>query len=162
MEYPNLNDMDNPIVTMKLEAGWTAEKATWQKPVGFEFNDYKNKFIPETYGYNLSDEKGEERGEYGLIGRYHNSDASSFPNHIQSTSVVYEGPTVLGKGVIYLLKLDLPKELRTKDKDYYLMYYALVPIENEHLAYNLTLKVPEGQSQEATLDAMKKLLGADR
>lgn len=161
IEYHNLNNMSNPIVSMKLKDGWTAEKYTWKKPDDFEFNDYKNKFVTETYEYNLFNEKKEQIGEFGLRGWYHNNDGSSFPNHRQSTIVRYKGSTKIGNGTIYLLKLDLPREQVAKEKDYFLEYYALIPIKNEHLAYNFILKVPENQNPEETLSAMKKILGAD-
>lgn len=161
IEFLNLNNESNLKVSMTLKEGWTATRLTWENPQGFEYNEYKNKFITELYEYYIYNENKEEIGRFGFIGWYHNSDSSSFPNHRQSTIIRYKGPTKIGNGTIYLLKLDLPREQTTKDKNYFLEYYALIPIKYEHLSYNFTLKVPENQNPEEILLIMKKILGAD-
>lgn len=66
--------------------------------------------------------------------------------------------TKLGKGKIYLLQLDLPKDERTKDRNSFQEYYAILPINNENLAYNFYLKVPYNENVNDTLETMKDIL----
>lgn len=158
IEYPNLNNESNLKVTMPLKEGWTATRLTWERPQDFEYNEIKNKPITEFYEYYIYNEKKEEIGWFGTIGRYHDSDNSSFPNHLQFKDVRYNGPTRFGRGKIYLLQLDLPKDERTKDRDSFREYYALIPINGENIAYNFYLKVPEKENVNDTLDSMKDIL----
>lgn len=158
IEYPNLNNENNQKVTMPLKEGWTATRLTWERPKDFEYNEIKNKFITEFYEYYIYNEKKEEIGWFGTIGRYHDTDNSSFPNHLQFKDIRYKGMTKLGKGKIYLLQLDLPKDERTKDRDSFMEWYAIVPINNESLAYNFYLKVPYNEKVNDTLEIMKDIL----
>lgn len=78
IEYPNLNNENNQKVTMPIKEGWTVTKLTCKKPQEFEYNEYKNKSITESYEYYIYNEKKEEIGWFGIIGRYHGTDDSSF------------------------------------------------------------------------------------
>lgn len=164
IEMPNLNDANNRIVKMNLKEGWAATQVITKKAEGFDYNDKKNKSINEISEYIIYDEKKQEIGWLGDISVYKGHEKSAFPNHMQWRKKVYEGNTKLGSGEIYLLKLDLFDMQKTKDKDSFYQYYALIPIYNEELAYNFFINIPyEAYNGERTdiLGIMKDILGAE-
>ena len=156
IEYPNLNSEDKNKLTMQLKEGWTAKRITWEKPQNYEMNDSKNKSMTETFEYYIYNENKDEIGWFGIIGRY--GEDSGFPDHLQLKDVRYKGMTKLGLGKIYFLKLDLPGDKSTNNRNGFYEYYSIVPINNENAAYNFYLKVPDKEKGMDTLELMKDII----
>jgi hypothetical protein len=79
-------------------------------------------------------------------------------NHCIITDTIYQGETKIGKGAIYLLECDLPDDQVTGRYSTYDMVYALIPIQNEILAYNISLFVPLGEEYDNYIEIMKEML----
>jgi hypothetical protein len=79
-------------------------------------------------------------------------------NHAQIKEKVYSGETVLGKGDIYIVDCDLPRDRQTNGHTTYDEIYAWIPVEGEQLAYNLAIDVPVGEKTEDYLILVKKML----
>lgn len=67
--------------------------------------------------------------------------------------------TVLGQGEIFILDCDImPREMRTEEYSTFDMVYVWIPIEDEALAYNLSISVPLGEKEDEYIDMVKKML----
>ncbi len=172
IEIENLNDEKNSKVILSLAEGWYARKLIFDRTANLEYNAEKNKQIEEVYHYEIYNEmKKDDFNHYGIEGlagefyiqNYYRDQPEStrFPNHCQVKNKVYTGDTVLGEGEIFILDCDLPRELRTEKYSTYDRVYVWIPIENEALAYNLSINVPLGEKDEDYVEMAKTLLKAD-
>ena len=172
IEIENLNDEKNAKVVLSLPEGWYARKLIFDRTANLEYNAEKNKQIEEVYHYEIYNEmKKDDFNHYGIEGlagefyiqNYYRDQPEStrFPNHCQVKNKVYTGDTVLGEGEIFILDCDLPRELITEKYSTYDRVYVWIPIENEALAYNLSINVPLGEKDEGYVEMLKKLLKAD-
>ena len=67
--------------------------------------------------------------------------------------------TLLGKGEIFVLDCDiLSEELKTDAFSTYELVYVWIPIENEELAYNLSISVPLSEDNEKYVEMVKGIL----
>lgn len=172
MEIENLNDENNSKVIIDLPEGWYAKEKIFEKAPSFEYNAEKNKHIKKvssfeiynsakTDKYNLYGDKG-LAGEFYIQAYYRDQPESTrFPNHCSVKSRVYSGETVLGQGEIFILDYDLPREMRTEEYSTYDMVYVWIPIEDEALAYNLSIYVPLGEKEDEYIEMVKKMLNAN-
>lgn len=168
----NMNDPENAKTTLLLPADWHAKEYIRDIVPGFEFQSNKNKTIKKSYDYEIykntlcADDynfytKGFV-GQFSMPGYYREeSETARFPNHSVVKSRVFAGKTSLGQGEIYILDCDLPKDERTKKHSTYERVYAWIPIENESMAYNLSLDVPLDENSGKYVDIIKKMLGAE-
>lgn len=172
MEIENLNDENNSKVIIDLPEGWYAKEKIFEKAPSFEYNAEKNKHIKrvssfeiynsaKTDKYNLYGDKG-LAGEFYIQAYYRDQPESTrFPNHCSVKSRVYSGETVLGQGEIFILDYDLPREMRTEEYSTFDMVYVWIPIEDEALAYNLSIYVPLGEKEDEYIEMVKKMLNAN-
>lgn len=172
IEIENLNDEKNSKVILSLAEGWYAKKLIFDKAAEFEYNTEKNKQIKEVYRYEIYNSMEKDKFNHydieGLAGEFYvqnyyrdQPESTRFPNHCQVKGKVYTGDTVLGEGEIFILDCDLPRELRTEKYSTYDRVYVWIPIENEALAYNLSINVPLGEKDEDYVEMAKTLLKAD-
>lgn len=172
LKIENLNDEDNSKVILNLPEGWYAKELIYHKAPDFEFNTDKNKQIKKISSFEFYNSmkivKLNQYGTKGLVGEFYTPsyyrdqlEISRFPNHSQVKDRVYSGRTILGQGEIFILAYDLPKEMRT---DKYItcdVVYAWIPIDNESLAYNLSISVPLGEKDDDYIEMVKKMLNAN-
>jgi hypothetical protein len=139
----NLNGQNpKPTVKLELPLGWT-----W---TSFSYNNGPKQY----YVYN---ENSEQIGEFIHIGRISDSDNGFLPNHSQ-TKGIYTINTKFGKGSIYLLDLDLPKEERTAEHSTHMVVYTLIPIRDQLESYNFVLNVPLNEKAETYINIVEKIL----
>lgn len=171
IDIENLNDKKNSKVLINLPYGWYAKELIFDKASNFEFNAEKNRQIKKIYSFefynSMKMDKFNQYGVRGLAGEFYSQgyyrdqpESSRFPNHSQVKSMVYTGKTMLGEGEIFILDCDLPKEMRTDEFTTYDMVYAWIPIENEALAYNLSISVPLGEKDVEYIEMVKTMLRA--
>jgi hypothetical protein len=172
IEIENLNDENNSRVVITLPEVWHAKEVIFEKAPSFEYSAEKNKHIKkvsrfdiynstEADKYNLYGDKG-LAGEFYVQGYYRDQPESTrFPNHCSVKSTVYSGEMVLGQGEIFILNCDLPKEKRTEEYSTFDMVYVWIPIEDEALAYNLSISVPPGEKGDEYTDMVKEMLNAN-
>lgn len=165
----NLNDPENAKTTLQLPANWHAKEYISDIAPGFEFQSNKNKLIKKNYVFDIyknsisADDynfytKGHV-GEFNLLGYYRDEpERARFPNHCAVKSKVFSGKTNLGQGEIFILDCGLPKDERTKKRSTYEELYAWIPIDNEPLAYNLSLDVPLDENSSKYVDIIKRIL----
>lgn len=168
----NMNDENNADVTLKLPEGWYAKGYISDKAEGFEFEMPKNQHISKVWMYDLYNANA-KRTDFYKYGIDDSSGTFNLPsyyrehpenilmrNHAQIKEKVWSGQTILGKGDIYIVDCDLPREKRTEDRTTYDEIYAWIPVEGEQLAYNLAIDVPVDEKTEDYLTMVKKILGA--
>jgi hypothetical protein len=172
IEIINMNGEDNSKINLKLPKDWYATKYIYDIVPEFQFNAEKNKKIKKTYNFNIYNGKDMNKfnlygtkgvaGTFEMLGYYRDQSESThgFPNHSQLKSKVFSGKTALGQGEIFILDCDLVKELRTEKYTTYDVVYALIPIENENLAYNLAVSVPLGEKDDNYIQMVKRILEA--
>jgi hypothetical protein len=172
IEIENLNEDKNSKVVLNMPEDWSAKELIFDKAPDFEFNMEKNKQIKKLHDFefynSMKMDKYKQLQMDGIAGRidmpsYYRdeSERARFPNHSQVKTRVYSGDTVLGQGEIFILDCDLPKELRTEKYTTYDMVYVWIPIDNEALAYNLTIGVPLGEKDDDYIEMVKTLLKAN-
>lgn len=165
----NINDPENAKTTLQLPADWHAKEYIRDITSGFEFQSDKNKQIKKSYEFeiyknNISDDdynfytKGLV-GRFNMLGYYRDQpERARFPNHCVVKSKVFSGKTNLSQGEIFILDCDLPKDERTKKRSTYEEVYAWIPIDNEPLAYNLSLDVPLDENSSKYVGIIEKML----
>lgn len=170
IEIMNLNDEQNAAVVLSLPEGFNVKSLAFPKAPNFEYQADKNKAIDTVYSFEIHSTANKSKfrfyGAEGLAGWFYDTsyyrskpEASRFPNHSAVKEKVYEGNTVLGKGEIFILDCDiLQEELKTGELSTYELIYAWIPIENEDLAYNLTISVPLGESSGVYAELVKNML----
>lgn len=157
LEIDNLNQNKKSVLT--LPSGWHAKKATYEIGDSFKFKQDKNKGIQKLYSYEIFDEKNVSLGSLEFLGYYSDQpNGAALPNHSLVTKTLYTGGTKLGSGIIYLLNSDLPKEQVTEKYSTYDQVYAVIPIQNEELAYKLSISIPLGEDDSKYIEIMKKML----
>ena len=173
IEIENLNDENNSKVVINLPEGWYAKELIFEKAPPFEYNAEKNKHIKKVRSFKIYSSTNKKKfniyGDEGLFGEFYEQayyrdqpESTRFPNHCSVKSSVYSGETVLGMGEIFILECDIvPKEMRTDEYSTYEMVYVWIPIEEEALAYNLSMSVPPGEKADEYLDMVKKMLNAN-
>ena len=170
IEIFNMNDEQNATVVLSLPEGFSVRKLTFPKAPNFEYQAEKNKGIDTVYSFEIQKTTKKDSFRFydtdGLAGWFYDTsyyrnkpEESRFPNHSTVKSKVYEGDTVLGKGEIFILDCDiLQEELKTEEFSTYQLIYAWIPIDNEDLAYNLTLSVPLGEDSGEYAELVKNML----
>lgn len=158
MEVANLNVSNNINTILKLPTSWHANKSIYKTADSFEFNELKNKGIKKLYSYEIFDDKNSNIGMFEFLGNSNEPIGGGLPNHSLVKKVIYEGETKLGKGLIYLLECDLPKEQITDKYSTYEQIYSIISIENEILAYNVSINVPLGENEAKYIEIVKKML----
>jgi hypothetical protein len=170
IEIMNLNDEHNATVVLTLPEGFSVRKLAFPKAPNFEYRSEKNKAIDTVYSFEIhSTEKTDSfrfYGTDGLAGWFYDTsyyrnkpEDARFPSNSMVKAKVYEGETVLGKGEIFILECDiLQEEVKTDKYSTYELIFAWIPIENEDLAYNLTLSVPLGEESEKYAEMVKSIL----
>lgn len=159
MDFVNLNTPDNRKVLLQLPDKWTATREIHTFVDSFEYKQNKNKGIRSESWYTIFDAKNNEIGQYAQYGYYPDQPyGGSMPNHCDRPSPAYNGTTKLGKGQIYVMNCDLPKEKRTDKYQTYDRIYAVIPIEGELNAYNFSLSVPPDESVDRYMKIMKYIL----
>jgi len=172
IEIENLNDEKNSEVLIDLPEGWHAKELVFEKAPSFEYSSKKNKHINKVNSFEIYDSTKADKynlyGNEGLAGEFYiqsyyrdQPESTRFPNHCSVKSEVYSGETVLGQGEIFILECDIyPKEMRTEEYSTYDLVYVWIPIEDEALAYNLSIFVPLGENEDKYIDMVKKMLEA--
>jgi hypothetical protein len=170
IEIFNLNDEQNATVVLSLPEGFSVKKLTFPKAPNFEYQAEKNKGIDTVYSFEIHNTTKKDSFRFydteGLAGWFYDTgyyrnkpEDLRFPNKSVVKAKVYEGETVLGKGEIFVLECDiLQDELKTEEFSTYELIYAWIPIENEDLAYNLTLSVPLGEDSGAYAEMVEAVL----
>ncbi|MBP7174943.1 MAG: hypothetical protein KBA53_01825 [Thermoclostridium sp.] len=170
IEIMNMNDDKNASVVLTLPEGFSVKKLAFPKAPNFEYQAEKNKAIDTVYSFEIHSmaDKSKFRfyGTEGLAGWFYDTnyyrkkpDTERFPSHSSVKAKVYEGDTILGKGELFVLECDiLSEELKTEEFSTYELVYAWVPIENEELAYNLSISVPLGEGTEKYVEMAKTIL----
>lgn len=170
IEISNLNDEQNAAVVLSLPKGFSVRKLAFPKAPNFEYQAEKNKGIDTVYSFEIHNTEKKDSfrfyGTDGLAGWFYDTsyyrnkpEDSRFPIHSTVKNKVYEGDTVLGKGEIFILDCDiLSEELKTEQFSTYELIFAWIPIENEDLAYNLTLTVPLGEDSGIYAKLVKAVL----
>ncbi|MBI9011793.1 MAG: DUF4431 domain-containing protein [Clostridiales bacterium] len=158
IEIQNLNDEHNAVVELSLGNGWIARKVTgaWSEHMKDKLADNLSlaSILNERTEYYIYDENEKEVGWFGITERLYDTDESCFPSQYQSKEMCYEGPTKLGEGTIYLIRLGDGHE----NADQKMEYHAIIPINDETLTYNFILRISEGENEEDTLDVLKDIL----
>lgn len=166
----NMNDKNNRNVSLILPKGWYAKGYFNDIAPDFEFESKKNRHIKKGWSYELFNSNVRtDFYQYGIDSTFGYFDLPSYyrdhpeeilmRNHAQIKKKVYSGETILGKGDIYIVDVDLPKERRTEDKSTYDEVYAWIPVKGEQLAYNLQVDVPAGEQTEKYLGIVEHILG---
>lgn len=169
IEVENLNDSENKTEKILLPEGWYAKAYIYDKAHDFEFQDDKNKHIQKVSWYQIfNDEKKDTlfyfgsrgiAGEFNTLSYYREEpEITRFPNHSEIKSKEYAGKTILGNGEIYLLTCDIADMLKTKEYDTHEMVYAWIPINNEELAFVLSVNVPLGEKAEPYIELVEQIL----
>ncbi len=170
IEIMNMNDDKNALVTLSLPESFSVKKLAFPKAPNFEYQAEKNKTIDTVYSFEIYSTEEKDKfmfhGTEGLAGWFYDTsyyrkkpEEERFPAHSSVKAKVYEGDTVLGKGEIFVLDCDiLSEELKTDAFSTYELVYAWIPIENEELAYNLTISVPLGEDYEEYVEMVKGIL----
>lgn len=172
IEIENLNDENNPKVIINLPEGWHAKELIFEKASSFEYNAEKNKHIKKVSSFKIYNSAKADKynlyGDKGLAGEFYvqayyreQPESTRFPNHCSVRSRVYSGETVLGQGEIFILDYDLPREMRTEEYSTFDMVYIWIPIDDESLAYNLSISVPLGEKVDEYIDMVKKMLNVN-
>jgi hypothetical protein len=166
----NLNDKNNTQVVIDLPEGWHGKELIFKKAASFEYNAEKNKHITKVNSFEIYSQTKADKfnlyGNKGLAGEFYiqsyyrdQPESARFPNHCSVKSIVYSGETVFGPGEIFILECDIyPKEMRTEEFSTYDMVFVWIPIEDEALAYNLSIFVPLGEEADEYIDMVKKML----
>jgi hypothetical protein len=168
--FENLNDENNAQVVIDLPEDWYAKERIFEKAPSFEYNAEKNKHITKVSSFEIYSQTKADKfnlyGNKGLAGEFYiqsyyrdQPESTRFPNHCGVKSRVFSGETVLGQGEIFILECDIfPKEMRTEEYSTYDMVYVWIPIDDEALAYNLSIFVPLGEDEDEYIDMVKKML----
>lgn len=168
----NMNDENNADVTLTLPEGWYAKGFTGNQAEGFEFEMPKNKHITKAWMYDLynANAKRTDFYQYGIDGGSGTFNLPSYyrdhpeniltRNHAQIREKAWSGQTVLGKGDIYIVDCDLPREKQSGDRTTYDEIYVWIPVEGEQFAYNLAVDVPLDEKTGDYLAMVKRMLGA--
>lgn len=172
IEIMNLNDTANATAVLSLPEGFSIKKLTFPKAPNFEYHAEKNKVIDTVYSFEIYNTAQKDKfrlyGTEGLAGWFYDTsyyrnkpEASRFPTHAAVKSKVYEGDMVIGKGEIFVLDCEIiSRELKTEDVSTYQLIFAWIPIENEDLAYNLAIRVPDGEENKKYVEMVKTILKA--
>lgn len=172
IEIENMNNENNSKVIIDLPEGWHAKEVIFEKAPSFEYNAEKNKHIKKVSSFEIYNSAKADKynlyGDKGLAGEFYvqayyrdQPESTRFPNHCSVKSRVYSGETVLGRGEIFMLDYDLPREMRTEEYSTFDMVYVWIPIEDEALAYNLSISVPLGEKEDEYIEMVKKMLNAN-
>ncbi len=170
IEIMNLNDEHNATVALSLPEGFSVKKLAFPKAPNFEYRSEKNKAIDTVYSFEIHNTEKKDSFRFydtdGLAGWFYDTsyyrnkpEESRFPSNSVVKAKVYEGETALGKGEIFILECNiLQEELKTEKYSTYELIFAWIPIENEDLAYNLTLSVPLGEDSGKYAEMVKTIL----
>lgn len=170
IEIFSLNDEHNASVVLSLPEGFSVRKLAFPKAPNFEYQAEKNKAIDTVYSFEIYSTGEKDKflfyGTEGLAGWFYDTsyyrnkpEDSRFPSNSVVKTRVYEGDTVLGKGEIFILDCEIfPEEFKTEEFSTYEMIFAWIPIENEDLAYNLTLTVPLGEDSGIYAEMVRTML----
>lgn len=159
IEIENLNDENNSKVVINLPEGWYAKELIFENKHIKKVSSFEIYSSAKADKYNLYGNKG-LAGEFYVQAYYRDQPESTrFPNHCSVKSRVYSGETVFGQGEIFILDYDLPREMRTEEYSTFDMVYVWIPIEDEALAYNLSISILLGEKVDEYIDMVKKCLG---
>ncbi|MCX7771642.1 MAG: zf-HC2 domain-containing protein [Clostridia bacterium] len=167
----NLNTADNSTAVLPLPKGWRAVRTDYPLAKDFTFNSEKNRPVMTLQSFRLFfvdklqdtiywENKGDLSGELQISGYYPDEPHGAvLPNHSSIVGTPIEGKSALGNVTIYLLDCDIPKDMQTEEQQTFKLYYAVIPIEGENLAYVLSLAVPLDMQPSDFLTHVKQILG---